>query len=148
MPNSSARLLVRLSRKAAGVRTKAIGAAKCSVVNMVCMCVPTWPAPKRAGGYRRRVLERWGHPSVQCSSSCNALGARHQGHALRDLGTLGPVWRRRSMPRWCEFVRNLIRLMSWLYGILVARMQEAGLQFQNRLARQTRHGRCTTSVGR
>jgi hypothetical protein len=46
------------------------------------------PAPKRAG-YRRRVLERWGHSSVQCNSSCKALGVWHQGHALHDLGTLG-----------------------------------------------------------
>jgi hypothetical protein len=54
------------------------------------VCSHRWPAPNRVG-YRRRVLERWGHSNVQCSSSCNASGARHQGHALRDLGTLrGP----------------------------------------------------------
>jgi hypothetical protein len=41
-------------------------------------------------GYRRRVLERWGHSSVQCNSSCKAPGVWHQGHALHDdLGTLG-----------------------------------------------------------
>jgi hypothetical protein len=33
------------------------------------MSVHACPAPKRAG-YRRRVLERWGHSSVQCNSSC------------------------------------------------------------------------------
>jgi hypothetical protein len=36
------------------------------------------------------VLERWGHSSVQCNSSCKAPGVWHQaGHALHDLGTLG-----------------------------------------------------------
>jgi hypothetical protein len=37
-------------------------------------------------GYRRRVLERWGHSNVQCSSSCNALA----GRGTRD--TLCVIW--------------------------------------------------------
>jgi hypothetical protein len=80
---------------------EAIGAANCSAVNRVRMSVPTWPAPNKAR-YRRRVLERRGHSNVQCSSSCNALGARHQGHALRDLGTLGLACRGRSMCCACH----------------------------------------------
>jgi hypothetical protein len=45
----------------------------------------------------------WGHSSMQCNSSCKASGVRHQGHALRDLGTRGLTWRKRLMSRWCEF---------------------------------------------
>jgi hypothetical protein len=128
--NSSARLFVGPSRKAVYERSHRSsqvfsgeqGAHVCSHL---------------ASSEQGRIPEagvgtRWGHSNVQCSSSCNASGARHQGHALRDLGTLGLAWRRRSMSRWCEFVRNLIRLMSWLYGMLVARIQEAGLQCECR----------------
>jgi hypothetical protein len=61
-----------------------------SAVNRVRMSVPTWPAPNRAGSTGGGCSGKMGAlPNVQCGSSCNALGARHQGHALRDLGTLG-----------------------------------------------------------
>jgi hypothetical protein len=35
------------------------------------------------------------HSIMQCSSSCIAVGVRHQGHALCNLGTLGVTRLRR-----------------------------------------------------
>jgi hypothetical protein len=96
------------------------------------MSVPAWPAPNRAG-YRRRVLERWGHSNVQCSSSCNALGARHQGHALRDYSGPSVTQPDVQCPGGASLcatcAQSLIRLMSWLYGMLVRpEYKTAGLQ--------------------
>jgi hypothetical protein len=63
---------------------RGIGAAKFSAVNRVRMSVPTSPGQQSEQGRRipeAGVGKMGALPNVQCISSCNALGARHQGHA-------------------------------------------------------------------
>jgi hypothetical protein len=64
----------------------------CSAVNyIVRMSVHACPAPKRAG-YRRRVLERWGHSSVQCKRFI-VQSTRSVPHSWCGTGdTLCMIW--------------------------------------------------------